>query len=206
MQKLLSLPGREIFRLDSSINQPSVYYILDNIAGGILINTPLFSHEIAQQMIITGGVKYIFLPSYLGAHDIAHWRDALNAETLAAEAEISALGVTVDIAIDAKTKLTRTIDFLTMAGRTRGSCALRLKNLPGVVFFGPILATTESGWPGLVACENDFSFETRLIGALALQDLKFEYAFTDDYQPGISRFGPDASKHINAEIEKNLNL
>jgi len=206
MQKLLNISGRKIYLVSDSSALVSVYYILDKEVGGILINTPEYSDEVAVQLKQAGGVSFIFYPSFFGAKDVDLWRNALNAETMASEVEQSAIQGTVDISIDSKTKLTRTIDFLTMAGRTRGSCALRLKNLPGAIFFGPILSPNDSGWPGLNSNDNDYSFESRIFGALALKDLKYDYAFTDKFTVGVTKYGPEVSRHINAEIESALDL
>ena len=206
MQKLLSISGREIVLISNSPTVSSVYYIFDKEVGGILINSTGYSKDIELQLKQVGGVNFIFYPSYLGAKDVDLWRKALGAETMATEAEQLAIQGVVDISIDAKTKLTRTIDFLTMAGRTRGSYALRLKNLPGAIFFGPILSPNQSGWPGLVANDDDYSFESRMFGALALKDLKYDYAFTDSFTVGVTKYGPEASRHINSEIESALDL
>ena len=87
-----------------------------------------------------------------------------------------------------------------MSGRTESSCALRCKNKPGLMFFGPILSTAESGWPALIAQPDDYSYENRLFGVLGLQDVKFEYAFTDDFDPRTSRFGPGADTAVQREL------
>ncbi|MCZ7565183.1 MAG: hypothetical protein M5U08_16560 [Burkholderiales bacterium] len=108
------------------------------------------------------------------------------------------LGVQVDQRVDHKTRLTRDIDFLPMSGRTPGACALRVKARPGIVFFGPILDHRD--WPTLVAHEDDYSYENRVIGALAVQDLRFEFAFCDNYAHGRSRFGPGADAATRANL------
>ncbi len=206
MQELLQVPGRTIYLVPTPAGMPAVYYIVDREVGGILVNTPDFDAGLAAELDDLGGVTYIFLPSRLGAHDLDAWREACGAEALAYEAECPAIHGTVDIALNNKTKLTRTIDFLPMSGRTEGSCALRLKNKPGVVFFGPILTPGERGWPTLIANTDDFSFESRLFGVLGLQDVKYEYAFTDHFDPEHTRFGPGAGAAIQQELDSALGM
>ena len=136
MQQLLEVVGRSVFLVPAPTECPAVYYIRDREAGGILVNTPPFSTAICAELRAHGGVRYIFIPSRFGAHDLDAWREATGAESMVYEAECSVIAGTVDVVLDNRKKLTRTIDFLPMAGRTAGSCALRLKNKPGVVFFG----------------------------------------------------------------------
>ena len=125
-------------------------------------------------------------------------------EALAFEIEARAIGEGVDIAFDTKRKFSRTMDFLPMAGVTAGTCALRLKNKPGVVFFGPALEPGEDGWPTLVFHDDDHSFESRLFGALGVQDLQFDYAFTDVFEPGRTQFGPGAGEAVKARIARAI--
>jgi len=96
------------------------------------------------------------------------------------------------------------LNILPMSGVTEGSCALRIKNDGGVIFFGPILEPGADGWPALVAHPDDDSAENRLIGALGLQDQRFEYAFTDVFEPGRTRFGPGADAAIGARLARLL--
>jgi len=206
MHELLQITGRTIYQVPAPADCPAVYYIHDHEVGGILVNTPPYSEQAAAALAAAGGVSFIFLPSRFGAHDLAAWREATGAETMAYEIEAGAIAGGVDIALNSKTKLTRTIDFLPMAGRTEGSCALRLKNKPGVVFFGPILSPGEHGWPTLAPNEDDHSYESRLFGALGLQDVKFEYAFTDEFDPQATRFGPGADRAIREEIDQALGV
>ena len=206
MKKLLEFVDREIYWVPAAPGLPAVYYIRDHKAGGVLVNTPEFSPALVRELQTFGPLNYIFLPSRFGAGDLGAWRAATGAESMAFETEVSAIKGTVDIALEPKSKLTRTIDFLPMAGRTQGSCALRLKNLPGAVFFGPILEPSPAGWPTLVPHADDYSYETRLLGALGLQDVKFEYAFTDVFDAGRTRYGPGAGNAIRAEIERVLGL
>lgn len=206
LNPLLSIPGREIFLVAGGVDAPACYLVQDREAGGILINSPTYDPDLRAALQAAGGVNYVFLTSRLGVRDLDRWRGALQAESLAYEPEVEAVAGRIDIVLDNKSKLTRTIDFLPMSGRTRGSCALRLKNLPGVVFFGPILEPGAEGWPTLIERADDHSFESRLFGALGLQDVAFEYAFTDAYVPGITRSGPGAGTAINAAIHAALEL
>ena len=94
------------------------------------------------------------------------------------------------------------MDFVPMAGRTHGSCALFLKNLPGVMFLGPVLSIGDSKYPELTQNKDDSSFETRMFGVLGLKDLKYDYVFTDDFDLTSSGFGPNASEVVNKNIER----
>ena len=51
-----------------------------------------------------------------------------------------------------------------------------------------------------VSQDGDYSFENRLFGTLGLQDVKFEYAFTDDFDPQTSHVGPGADAAIQREL------
>ncbi len=206
MQELLSIVGRRIYLVPVPPGHPAVYYIVDREVNGVLVNTPPFSAETLQALQALAPLKFIFLPSRFGAHELDAWRAASGAEALAFEAEVAAIEGTVDLSLNTQTKLTRTIDFLPMSGRTQGSCALRLKNKPGVVFFGPILEPGADGWPTLIEHADDQSFETRLFGALGLQDVKYEYAFTDRFEPGTTQFGPGADKGIAAALDCALGV
>ncbi len=197
---ILALRDRRIYRVGD--HSPTVWLIDDHELGGILINAPPFSKATLAAIRAATTPAYLFLPSHHGAHDLAAWRDA-GFEILAFEAEAPAVrvaGGVVDIAFTRKQRLSRTIDFLPMAGVTAGSCALRLRNLPGVIFFGPVLAPGSDGWPTLVANPHDHSWEARLFGALGVKDLKFAYAFCDRFDPDTTRFGP----HADAEIRERL--
>jgi len=197
---LLELRDRKIYRVGDYA--PTVWLIDDLALGGILVNAPPFSESTLAAIRAVTTPAYLFLPSRHGARDLDAWR-AASLEVLAFEAEapaIQAAGGTVDIAFNRKQRLSRTIDFLPMAGVTEGSCALRLKNLPGVVFFGPTLAPGPDGWPTLLPNPDDHSWEARLFGVLGVQDLKFAYAFCDQFVPGISHYGPDADLQIQTRI------
>ncbi len=198
---LVELRDRTIYRIGDS--QPAVWLIDDLELGGILVNAPAYSGPLLGAIRAFTQPAYLFLPSRHGAQDLDAWRGA-GLETLAFEAEapaIRAAGGEIDIAFNRKQRLSRTIDFLPMAGVTDGTCALRLKNLPGVVFFGPALAPGADGWPTLIQNPEDHSFEARLFGALGVKDLKFAYAFCDRFDPATTQFGPDADQHIQARIE-----
>lgn len=209
MQELLSLPGRRIYLVPTEADLPAVYYLVDRELDGVLINTPPFAAERLTALQGLAPLRYIFLPSRFGAHDLDAWREASGAEALAYEAEVGAIAGHIDLPVNTQTKFTRTIDFLPMSGRTEGSCALRLKNKPGVVFFGPILSPSHApgadGWPSLEPMDDDHSYESRLFGALGLQDIKYEYAFTDRFEPD-GHFGPGADQAIGRAIELALGL
>lgn len=180
---------------------PAVFYITDRKAGGILVNAPCFDLTLFHELSDLVAPRFLFLPSHYGIHDLAAWR-ATGIETLAFGEEIDA--AEVDIRISSEQKLTRTIDFLPMAGRTRGTCGLRLKSLPGVLFLGPALTPGEDGWPQLVPEPNDYSYESRLMGVFGLRDLSFEYVFTDVFVLGQTQFGPRADKCIRAHLDALL--
>lgn len=202
MNRLLSLRGREIYLVAGSGARPAVYFLADDDAGGVLINTPPYDDELLATLRAAAPLRYLFFPSRFGAHDVDRWRSAAGAESLAYGAEIEAIAGRVDVALDNKSKLTRTIGFLPMSGRTQGSCALYLRNLPGAVFFGPILTPGASGWPTLAPQADDHSYESRLFGALGLQDIKYDYAFTDVFVEGQTQFGPGADRAVQAELAR----
>lgn len=204
LHELVALRDRRIFYLLDT--RPAVYFLVDREVQGVLINTPPFDPALQQALTDIAPLKFIFLPSHRGCQQLDRWREASRAESMAFEAEVPALGGAVDIVLNRKTKLTRTIDFLPMAGVTEGTCAMRLKNKPGGVFFGPALAPGPDGWPTLIAHDDDFSYESRLFGALGLQDLQFDYALTDVFEPGVTRFGPGASTEIRLRIARELEV
>lgn len=204
MKKLLSLRGRDIYLVASEPETPAVYFLADDDAGGVLINTPRFSESLLGALQAIMPIRYLFYPSRFGARDVDAWRSASGAESLAYGAEVDSISGHIDVALDNKSKLTRTIGFLPMSGRTAGSCALYLRNLPGVVFFGPILTPGPSGWPTLMSAADDHSYESRLFGTLGLQDIKYAYAFTDVFVEGQTPFGPDADKAVQVELERVL--
>lgn len=199
MHKLLESFDRSVWHLAGT--RPAVFYLADREGGGILINTPTYSRDLAQALNAIAPLNYAFFPSRFGATDVAAWRK-LGVKTMAYGVEAMHIAGGVDSAIDREQRFSRTIDFLPMSGRTESSTALRCKNKPGIVFFGPILECGDSGVPTLVAREDDYSWENRLFGALGLQDLQYEYAFTDDFEPGVSQFGPGIDAMIRRELER----
>lgn len=200
LQQLVELRDRAIYYVNGT--RPAAYYIVDKEAEGVLVNTPAFDPDLLAALNALGPLKYLYLPSARGARDVDRWREASGAESLAFEVEARAIDGHIDIAFDTKRKLSRTMDFLPMAGVTAGTCALRLKNKPGVVFFGPALEPGEDGWPTLVFHDDDHSFESRLFGALGVQDLQFDYAFTDVFEPGRTRFGPGAGEAVKTSVAR----
>jgi glyoxylase-like metal-dependent hydrolase (beta-lactamase superfamily II) len=201
LHKLVTLRDREIHYVGGS--RPAVYYVADREAGGVLVNAPPFSVTLLEALRELAPLAYVFLPSRRGASDLERWR-AAGAETIAAEVEAPHIDGTVDLAVGGGRKLTRTIDFLPMSGVTEGSCALRIRNNGGAIFFGPILEPGEGGWPDLIMHPDDFSSENRLIGALGLQDQRFEYAFTDVFEPERTRFGPGAGNVVHERLRRLL--
>ena len=201
MLPLVALRDRSIYYVDGS--RPAAYYIADREARGVLVNAPSYCEALLAALNALAPLAYVFLPARRGAKDLERWR-AVGAETIASEAEAPYIRGPVDLRIGGGRKLTRTIDFLPMSGVTEGSCALRIRNNGGAIFFGPILEPGEDGWPALVAHPGDYSAENRLIGALGLQDQRFEYAFTDVFEPGRTRFGPGAGEAVLARLRRLL--
>ena len=202
MKLLLEFHDRSVYHLPGS--HPAVFYLADREGGGILINSPRFDAVLLQQLQAIMPVSYIFYPSHFGALDVMAWRGASGAKTIAYGHEAKKIDGVIDIVLSRENRFSRTIDFLPMAGRTESTCALRCRNKPGIVFFGPILATGASGWPELLPQPDDHSFENRIIGSLGLQDAHFEYAFTDDFDPQASRFGPGADAAIQQQLASVL--
>ncbi|MGA8007568.1 MAG: hypothetical protein WCA17_15885 [Burkholderiales bacterium] len=202
LDSLVALRERTIYHLAGT--RPAVYYIADREAGGVLVNAPPFDAELLAALRELAPPAYIFLPSRRGARDLERWRASGGVEIIAFEAEAPHVAGTVDLAVGRERKLSRTIDFLPMSGVTEGSCALRIKNDGGVIFFGPILEPGPDGWPALVPHEDDYSTENRLIGALGLQDQRFEYAFTDVFEPGRTRYGPGAGAAVRDGLRRLL--
>ena len=204
LEELATLRDRTIYRV-VDIPAPAVYYIADHKAEGVLVNTPPFDEALLQELQALAPLRYIFLPSRRGARELDLWREASGAESLASEPEAPSIDGKIDLTLDSKrNKLTRTIDFLPMSGVTVGTCALRLKNKPGAVFFGPALEPGVDGWPTLVPHADDYSAENRLFGSLGVQDLVFDFAFTDVFVPGETRFGPGAGPAVKQALESVL--
>jgi glyoxylase-like metal-dependent hydrolase (beta-lactamase superfamily II) len=202
LAKLVALRERAIYHVAGT--PPAVYYVADRDAGGVLVNAPPFGEPLLAALRALAPPAYLFLPSRRGARDLERWRAAGGIETIAFEAEAPHVAGTVDVAVGGGRKLTRTIDFLPMSGVTEGSCALRIKNDGGAIFFGPVLEPGADGWPTLMPHADDYSAENRLIGALGLQDQRFEYAFTDVFEPGRTRFGPGAGTAVNENLRRVL--
>lgn len=200
MVTLLELRERSIHYIPDS--RPAVFYIADREGGGILVNSPPYTTELNSALAQWAPVAFVFHPSRFGAAHGPAWR-AAGAKTIAYGAEAAAIGGT-DIVLDRGQRFSRGIDFLPMSGRTEASCALRCKGRPGVILFGPALSCGPAGWPELTACTDDFSYENRLLGAVALRRLRYEYALTDDFDLGRSRFGPGAGAMIGAHLKRLL--
>jgi len=201
LKLLLDLPQRSIYYIDQD-ERPACFLIIDNKGGGILVNSPIYSSLLFSEINLLTSIKSIFLPSKFGAKSVNDWRKATDVKIISHENEAASIPIPIDFKINHKTKLTRTIDFVPMAGRTHGTCALFLKNIPGVLFLGPSLSIGKNHWPMLIQNEDDISFETRMFGILGLKDLKFEYVFTDDFDFNTSQYGKNA--HI--EVKNNIDL
>lgn len=198
MNCLLELFDRAVYVVPDT--HPAVFFLADREGGGILINSPDFDAALLDEIQAVMPLNFIFYPSHLGARDVDAWRTASGAKTMAYGHESKRIVGTIDLVLGRENRFSRTMDFLPMSGRTTGSCALRCKNKPGIVFFGPILSCAGSGWPRLVEQADDVSFETRMIGALGLQDVRFEYAFTDDFNLHASQYGPGADVAVQQEL------
>lgn len=198
--RLLEVPGREVWLVPASV--PACFLLVDERAGGVLVNAPPFDANLVQAMGHVTEVRFIFFPSRFGAIDVAQWRSALNARTIAAAGECSAITGPVDEPIDGGVRIHGRLDFLALSGRTRGTCALRSKAEPAIAFLGPALE--HDPWPVLRAHADDDSYENRVIGALGLRGVAFEFAFCDNYSHGSSRFGPEASRAVAAGLAEAL--
>ncbi|HXV09265.1 MAG TPA: hypothetical protein VD839_00535 [Burkholderiales bacterium] len=201
MIPLLRLPARSVYYLPHTA--PAVFYLADVDAGGVLINVPGFSARRMAEVTRIAPLRYAFIPSRFGARHAGAWREA-GARVIGSREDLAHGRVAVDVALDRSWRFTRALDFLPLSGRTSGTWALRCKTKPAIIFFGPALSRTPSGWPGVVAQPDDHSYENRLLGAVGLRALKYEYAFTDDFDPVKSRYGPGASRGIGRELERAL--
>lgn len=199
LRRIVALRDRGIHHLAGT--RPAVWYIADRQAGGVLVNAPPWSEALHDALCALAKPAYLFLPSRRGAQDLERWRTA-GLEVLASEAEAAALGGGVDLPLYAGRKLTREIDFLPMSGVTAGSCALRVKTNGGAIFFGPVLEPGADGWPTLVPHADDHAPENRVIGALGVQDLRFEYAFTDTFTEGATQVGPGAGEAVKERLRR----
>jgi hypothetical protein len=198
--RLLEVAGRAAWYLPGS--RPACFLLVDARAGGILVNSPPFDARVAEVVARVAKVQFIFFPSRFGATDVARWRAALAARTVAAAEECAAIDGPIDEAIDGGVRIHGRLDFLALSGRTRGTCALRSRMDPAIVFFGPALE--HGDWPQLVAHADDYSYENRLLGAIGLSHAAFEFAFCDNYSHGSSRFGPGAGRVVATGLAKLL--
>ena len=201
MIPLLGLAARRIYYLPRT--DPAVFYLADDEGGGLLINAPPFSSRLIAQLARAAAPRFLFIPSRFGARHAAAWREA-GLSVIAYREELAGCRVGVDVALDRSWRFSRTVDFLPMAGRTAHGCALRCKPKPAVLFLGPALSRAASGWPSLEPRRDDHSYENRVLGAVGLRHLRYEYAFTDDFDPLKSRYGPGAGRAIAGELEKAL--
>lgn len=198
--RLVDVPGRVVWYVAGTA--PACFLLVDDRAGGILVNSPRFSAGVAEAVERVARARFIFYPSRFGAVDVVQWRTATGARTVASAAEAADIPGPVDEAVDAGVRIHGRLDFLPLSGRTRGTCALRSRALPGIVFFGPALEHTP--WPTLVLHEDDSSAENRLIGALGLREERFEFAFCDNFVEGVSAFGGGASAVVAAGLAEVL--
>ncbi|MEF8792600.1 hypothetical protein [Thiohalorhabdus sp.] len=201
MHELVAGKGRTVYHVCGGEQSPAVYWIRDREAGGILVNTPVFDGGLAAELVAAGGVDFLFLPSARGGADLDQWRDALGAEALAGQDEVQRIPGEVDRPLDGTIRLSRNIRFYTMSGRTPGSTALYFKHWPSMLFLGPVLEPGGDGWPTLIPHHDDWSWENRVMGALGLQDLRFEYVFTDHLDPD-TRIGPGAAQGVKAALKR----
>lgn len=187
--------GRRVLVVPSAA--PSCFLYVDPLAGGILVNTPAYDAALAREVESAAQVRFLFYPSARGAADICAWRSATGAKTVVGHGET--IDGPVDERIDGTIRITGRLDFLTLPGVTPGTCALRSKAPPGIIFFGPALSQAR-GWPTLVRHADDWSWENRVLGAFGVAGLTFEYAFCDDYSQGVSLAGPGADIHVSAAV------
>lgn len=201
MERLIEGRKRAVYHVAGGAERPAVYWLDDAETGGVLINTPPFDAELAGAL--AGAVAVIFYPSGRGAADVARWREALGAETVAGPEE--PVGGPVDIRPGNKQRLSRNFLFRPMSGRTPGTCGLLGKRDPAVLFTGPALEPGTDGWPDLVAHGDDYSWENRVFGALGLREARFDYCLTNTFAPGV-RYGPGADARVAANLEAALGL
>lgn len=197
LPELLALPdARRVLRVPGP--SPACFLLVDPLAGGVLVNTPPFDAALAETL---PRVRFIVLTSARGARDVAAWRDASGARTIAGAGE--PIAGPVDERADGTMRITGRLDFLALSGATPGTIALRSKGPPGIMFFGPALSQAQ-GWPALVRDPADWSWENRVLGALGIASLAFDYAFCDDHHDATSRIGPGTDVHVAASVEAVL--
>ncbi len=199
MERLASTRRRTVDHVADGGERPAVYLLRDPEAGGVLVNTPAFDPALAKEVAREGAVGFLFLPSSLGARDVDAWRSVLGARALAGRDEVAGIAGTVDQPLDGTLRLSKQIVFHSLSGRTPGTTALFCRNRPGLLFLGPALEPGADGWPTLVPHPDDWSWENRVLGALGLQDLRFEYVFTDR-RNAATRFGPGADTAVKAAL------
>ena len=193
MTELLALPdGRRVLRLPGGA--PAAFCLVEPLAGAVLVGTPRFDAALLHAL---PPVRFIVYPSARSASDVAAWRDATGARVVAGIGE--PIDGPVDERADGTIRITGRLDFLSCSGATRGTIALRSKGPPALVFFGPALSQAH-GWPRLTPDARDWSWENRVIGALGIAALEFDYAFCDDHG-AASRIGPRAAPQVAAAIE-----
>lgn len=202
LREILRLPRRSVHVLEGAA--PAVFLLVDDRAGAILVNVPPFSEMALGEIRRAADPTFIFLPSRFGARDLDLWREATGARTIASAEEAPAIEGKIDETIDGSVRMHGRLDFLMLSGRTRGTCALRVKEPPGIIFFGPALEHAGADSFVLRQQRDDYSFENRLIGALGLRDLEFEFAFCDDYIDDESTGGPGASVGVRSAVDAAL--
>jgi len=184
-QPVLQVPLRRIYALGG---EPACFLIDDRDAGLILVNAP--APRWHDALVRRGGVRYLFLPSARGAAHARFWQ-ACGATLLAHPREPLPDDLVVR-RVDDRQRLTRTIDFLPLPGATPGTCALHLRNKPGVVFAGPALAGPDALPP---------AGEDALFSALYLGGLPVHWLFWDDASAPL---GPEGAAHLRQRLERLL--
>lgn len=199
MELLIEGRRRAVYHVAGGGEEPAVYWVRDPETGGVLINTPAFHPDLAAEL--AGSVAVVFYPSGHGGRDVARWREALGAETVAAPEE--PINGPVDIRSGRKQRLSRNFLFRPLSGRTAGTCGLYGKRDPAILFAGPALEPGADGWPTLIPHDEDYSWENRVFGALGLRDARFDYCLTDTLGPD-TRIGPGADAAVAANLEAAL--
>lgn len=201
LRHLFDTPSRSVFYVENT--HPASYYLVDKEVDGVLVNSPVFSDELLTALNAIAPLKYIYLTSRRGAQDLDQWRETSGAESLCYQTEARHIDGTIDLEADNKRKFTRTMDFMPMGGATEGTCALRCKNIPSIVFFGPALELDNDGWPTLKFHDDDYSAENKIFGGLGIQDVTFEYALTDTFTDNC-QWGPGAGEIVKEKVNNSL--
>jgi hypothetical protein len=195
VRQLIALAdGRRVLLVRS--RPPACFLLADPLAGGVLVNTPPFERALYATL---PPVRFIVYPSARGAGDVAAWREATGARVVAGVGE--PVPGPVDERADGTIRITGRLDFLALSGVTRGTIALRSKGPPGIVFFGPALSQA-TGWPALRPDAADWSWENRVIGALGIAGLSFDFAYCDDYMEQVAKSGPGAAEAVAAGLRE----